>query len=280
MLGATLVKNYQLKYDVYATSRADFIGNLSRKFMEFDLLENSYENLLEWSKPDIILHCAAVTDLDYAENNVDTTMDINAKSVKKFTSYNKTIKLIFISSDAVFPSQLNMAIESDSTKPETIYGRSKEMAEKYILNAGDPHLAIRTTIIGVNINKQKEGFVEWIINSIKNKNKITLFHDVIFTPISIWELSDELEWIIESKLSGLLHISSNKAITKYDLGLKICNKLGLDCSLIQKGSIDDFFFKAKRSKNQTLNSNYYFSKSNREVIKIDDTINCIIKHLI
>jgi len=280
MLGATLVKNYQEKYDVYATSRTDFLGNTSKNFLKFDLLEKSYDKLIDWSAPDIILHCGAITDLDYSEVEKKITTAVNANSVKKFLGYGSDLRVILISSDAVFPDKIKMAKETDQPMPQNVYGRSKEIAEKYILRNGNHNLAIRTTIIGKNINKKKVGFLEWIINSINNEKKITLFDDVFFTPITIWNLSDELEWIINNKISGLLHISCNEEISKYDLGLKICEKMGLDNSLIVRGSIDDFYFNAKRSKDQTLDSTYYKSISNRGNISVEDIVNTIAQHFL
>ena len=278
MLGATLVKNYHEKFDVYATSKSDFTNNPSKNFLKFDLLENSYDRLIEWSNPDIILHCGAITDLDYSESEKKITNAVNAESVKKFLEYGSDLRMILISSDSVFPDKLNMAKEVDQTMPQNVYGSSKEIAEKYILEYGNPHVVVRTTIIGKNINKQKIGFVDWIINSLQNGKKITLFYDAIFTPITIWSLSDELEWIIQNNISGVLHISSNEAISKYELGLRICKRLGFDSSLISKDSIDNYTFKAKRSKNQTLDSNYYWSLSNRRPISVEDTINLVVKH--
>ena len=171
-----------------------------------------------------------------------------------------------------------MAKESDLTQPHNVYGKSKEIGENYLLVAGKPHLAIRTTILGKNLNLKKIGFLEWMINSIKVGEKITLFEDAIFTPITIWNLCDELDWIIKNEIFGTVHISSNEVISKYDLGIRICERMGLDFSLINKGSIGDFSFKAKRSKDQSLNSENYFKLSRRKNISIDDVVDSVVKN--
>lgn len=280
MLGSTLVKYLQKKFDVYATSRSDFEENHSKNFLRFDLLEDSYDRLMGWADPDLVIHAGAITDLDYAEDNINITHKINGESVKKFLSDDFNSRIIFISSDAVFSENIHMAKESDVISPHNVYGKSKQIGENYLLEAGEPHLVLRTTILGKNLNVKKVGFLEWMINSIKNGERITLFDDAIFTPITIWNLCDELEWIIKNSISGAIHISSDKGISKYNLGIKVCKKMELDWSLINRGSINDFSFKAKRANDQSLNSENYFKLSNRKFISIDDIVNSIVKNFI
>lgn len=221
---------------------------------------------------------AAITNVDYCEDHPEKTMTVNGESVNKFLQSDAGTRLVFISSDAVFPDGLHLATEKDKTGPETVYGKSKELGEKYIQNAGEHHFAIRTTIVGKNINPSNQGFVEWIINSVKNEIFITLFDDVLFTPITIWHLAEELKWVIENDISGIIHIAGQGPISKYDFGFSICEKLGLDTTFIRKDSIDNIEFKAKRSKDQTMNSSLYESIYHRKLPKKNDTIELIVKY--
>jgi dTDP-4-dehydrorhamnose reductase len=120
--------------------------------------------------------------------------------------------------------------------------------------------------------------VEWIINSVKNGKEITLFDDALFTPITIWSLADELEWIIENNISGIIHIAGKESVSKYDFGMKICDGLGLDTSLILRGSIDTVTFKAKRSKDQTMDSSRYQELTGRTLPTTIETVDLIIQN--
>ena len=155
MLGATLVMKCQDNFEVFATDKTNFKGNPANKFFSFDLLSNSLDAIIEWSKPDFIIHCAAITNLDYCEENPQQALKVNAESVQKFFQSNTKAKVIFISSDAVFADGIYMVKEKNETAPETVYGKSKEVGEKYIREAGYPHLAIRTTIVGKNLNGEQ-----------------------------------------------------------------------------------------------------------------------------
>jgi len=186
--------------------------------------------------------------------------------------------LIFISSDAVFPDGIHMATEKDQTSPENVYGKTKETGEKYIKDASGNHVVIRTTIVGKNINPSYQGFVEWIVNSVKNGKEITLFEDVLFTPITTWHLANEMEWIMGSNISGIVHVAGGEPISKYDFGKKICKGLELDTKLIRKGSMDNIKFNAKRSNDQTMDSGFYNSISNHFLPSADETVDIIVEH--
>ena len=278
MLGATLVEKWQDNYGVFATDKENFTENPAINFMEFDLLSKSYDELIDWASPDVIVHCAAITNVDHCEEHPERAMAVNADSVKKFSQSDPNAKLIFISSDAVFPDGLHLASEKDGTAPENVYGKTKETGEKYITNFGMFHVAVRTTIIGKNINPSYQGFVEWIVNSVKNGKDITLFNDTLFTPITTWHLADELEWVINNKTLGIIHIAGNEVVSKYEFGKKVCAGLGLDTNLIHRGSIDNIDFRAKRSKDQTMDSGYYQGLSHRTLPSLADTMELIIQH--
>jgi dTDP-4-dehydrorhamnose reductase len=278
MLGALLVKNWQDKFVIFATDKVNYIDNPAKHFMPFDLLSKSFGALVDWAQPDLIIHCAAITNVDYCEDNPEQAMAVNAESVSKFLKEGSEAKLIYISSDAVFPDGIHMATEKDHTSPQNVYGKTKETGERYIKEISGDHIAIRTTIVGKNINSSYQGFVEWIVTSVKNGKEITLFDDVLFTPISTWHFKSELEWIMANDISGIVHVVGGEAISKYDFGRKICLGLGLGTSLIHKGSIYNTNFNAKRSIDQTMDSGYFRSISNRTSHSMRDTVDIIAKH--
>jgi dTDP-4-dehydrorhamnose reductase len=280
MLGATLSLLWQDKYNIFATDHNDYPGNKIKNFKLFDLLEDSYEELIRWSNPDIIVHCAAMTNVDECENHPKQAMVINSESVNKILLNTCNIKVIFISSDAVFADGHSMATEGVISDSETIYGKSKIKAEQYLLNSGHNHLVIRTTIVGKNINKNKKGFVEWIVDSVIDKKYIILFNDVSFTPITIWHLAKEIEWCINNNISGLLHISGKNPITKFKFGIELCQYIGLNTKFIKKGNLNNIKFKSKRSNDQTISSEHYENISNRKMPSVRDTLVSLTKNFI
>ena len=121
-------------------------------------------------------------------------------------------------------------------------------------------------------------FVEWMVGSLRKGKEITIFEDALFTPITIWHLADEIEWIMDQDISGFIHIAGTDPVSKYDFCFRICENLGLDTDLMRKGSIENMSFKARRSKDQTLDSTYYQNQTGRSLPSTEDTVQLITKH--
>lgn len=276
MLGSSLANELSKNYKVFGTGSSKI--SLPIDYKVFDLRTDSYKKLIEWSNPEIIIHCAALTDGNYCENNFNDAFNINGFSVKKLIKYsNESVKIIYISTDAVFSSKLSMANENDCSEPENIYGKSKELGEFFLINSKRNFLILRTTIVGLNSFRNKTGFVEWIIDSIQNKKTISLFDDVLFTPITIWDFINEIIYLIERNIntSEILHICGSENITKYEFGICLSKELNLDTQYIKKGLISNFKERAKRSNDQTLDCTYYQDKYKRSLPNLSETIKSI-----
>jgi dTDP-4-dehydrorhamnose reductase len=276
MLGSTLAIELSRKHKVFGTGNSDI--SLPINYRIFDLSNDSYDELIDWSQPELIVHCAAITNGNYCHENPLKAFEINGLSIQNFliTTNNKT-KIIYISTDAVFPSSIHLAKELDCVFPENVYGKSKELGEFFLKTAIDrSYTIIRTTIVGLNINKNKTGFVEWIINMAKENRELGLFADVQFSPISIWDLVNEIAFLIDTDNinSETLHIAGELS-TKYKFGRKLLKTLCLPTNKLYKNLISSYEDRAKRSNDQSLDSSFYQKKYNRNSVSLDQTINKI-----
>ena len=280
MLGATLVNEYKNYFNVYATGNSNFTQQYIN-YKKFDLKSKSYKELIEWSDPDIILHSGALTNGNYCEENPNDAFNINGISVQKFLkATNNDVKIIYISTDAVFPSSIHLANEKDCVFPENVYGKSKELGEFFLNSSVNRNYTIiRTTIVGLNINKEKKGFVKWIINSAISGEKVGLFTDVMFTPISIWDLANEINYLMKTGNinSEILHIGG-ELCSKYVFGYKLLKTLNISTKNLSKSLISSFKDRAKRSNDQSLDSSFYQKRYNRTLPTIDEVILNIKKH--
>ena len=274
MLGGALCKELSKYYNIYCTGKSSY-KSFYYPYKKFNLSSNKYDELINWSNPNIIILSGAITDGNYCNNNPSEANLINGTSVKKFLkSTKKNVKIIYISTDAVFSNKISMAKENDLTNPESIYGKSKELGEQYLINSNRKFIIIRTTIVGLNKFKNPEGFVDWIIKSSINKEKIKLFQDVIFNPISVWDLTKEILFLIKKSdfTNKIFHISGDQLITKYKFGIKLLKELNLPSDKIKKGKIINFEMRAKRSNDQSLDCSLYKNLYNRKLPKIDLTM--------
>lgn len=281
MLGATLYNYFKFQYQVYTTSTQPLIPEITQEnYKAFDLNESSFSPLTDWAKPDVIIHSGALTKGDYCEKHPEETLRVNGLSTLKFKQAAPEAKLIYISTDAVFPSETHLAKEADCVHPSNIYGKSKELGEFFIRESPDnnQHI-IRTTIVGLNLHPKRQAFAEWIIRTLSNKQSINLFTDVVFTPISIWHLAEELNHLInQQNYPKVLHISGSEVISKYTFGFELAKSLGLDTSLINQSKLADVPLVAKRANDQSLDCSLYESTSARKLPNLKETIQSFVNN--
>lgn len=280
MLGSSLAIELSRSHNVYATGNSKISLPLNYKI--FDLSNECYKELIDWSQPELIIHCAALTNGNYCQNNPLEAFNVNGCATKKLMDASADdVKIMYVSTDAVFSSSLHMAKETDCPSPENVYGKSKELGEFFLLNSNRDYLILRTTIVGLNAYGDKKGFVEWILNSVKSKENISLFDDVLFTPISIWDFILEIGFLIDqdSYKSKVLHLAGGEANTKYEFGKTLLEELSLETTYIKKGYISKFTDRAKRSNDQSLDCSHYQKENKRKLPNLKETIISLKKNI-
>ena len=277
MLGSSLAVALSKKHKVFGTGNSKM--SLLTNYKKFDLSSGSYKELIDWSRPELIIHCAALINGNYCEKNYKDAFNINSYSIKNLIDSSEDhVKIIYISTDAVFSSKLHMAVENDCTAPDNVYGKTKELGEFFLINSGRDYLVLRTTIVGNNINNSNgKGFVEWILKSVKNKQEVTLFSDVLFNPISIWDFIEEIIFLIESDsfYSNIFHLCGIESVTKYDFGIELIKEYKLNEDFIIKSKITQYIDRAKRSNDQTMDCSKYINLTKRKLPELSKTIKSI-----
>ena len=197
MLGKSLKKYFPKATYLNGRKDLDFTSNNT------DILVNSLGQF------DYIIHCAAITDLNYCEIYPQQAYDIHVKAVKLLQK--KTNKLIYISTNPI--------------QSKKVYYITKKMGEEITLKR-ENDLVIRTNIIGDG------GLVKWALDNLKKGKKIKGFSNVIFNPIHVDQLSKFIFKNIE-KYKGVLNLASLNHISKYNFLKFLASKYKIDSNLIQ-----------------------------------------------
>ena len=219
--------------------------------------------------PRVIINCAANVNVDDLENNEKLAFSINAngaENIAKVCKSNK-IRLLHISSDAVFDGKKGMYVEEDMTNPVNIYAKSKILGEKLISKNLENYVIIRTNFYG--FHKQDKFLFNWILSKLKNNEKFPGFNDVFFNPLEVTNLSKMIYELSEKNFCGILHLSSDEIFSKFEFATKISEFFGFDSNLIKKASIDELGLNAKRPKNTTLVNNKAKNLLDTKIQKLD-----------
>ena len=258
-LGINLIYFLQKKYN--------FIFNVHKSKLFFEnvnycnyfkdkkaITEKNLFEKLNTIKPDILINCAANTNLDYCEKYPNKTKFVNEVLPDLLSNVCKklSIKFVHISTDHLYRGLDSIKKkENFVTNPVNIYGLQKEISEKKVLRNNKNSIIIRTNFFGYSPKKKQ--FLDTIIECAKNNKKLTLYTDYFFTPISTKYLSKIIFLLLRKNFRGIVNVVSDESLSKYDFGLKVLKTLNLDKSFIVKSKMKNIH-RAKRCKNLSLSN--------------------------
>ena len=181
--------------------------------------------VLEAVKPDVVIHCAAWTAVDLAEDEdkVDKVRAINVEGTKNIANACKELdaKMVYISTDYVFDGQGEEPWQADCKKyaPLSVYGQSKLDGELAVASILEKFFIVRTAwVFGVNGNN----FIKTMLKVGKNRDKLTVVCDQIGTPTYTLDLSVLLVDMIETEKYGYYHATNEGGyISWYDFTVEI-----------------------------------------------------------
>lgn len=253
LLGSNLCFMYRENFEVIATSRKK--PNIKGcNNVKLDITVREDVKKAEKLNPDMIIHCAALTNVDYCEEHPEEAKEVHvtgsknmAELARKTNSY-----LVHISTDAVFDGKKGNYSEKDTTKPMNIYGETKLEAEKEVLRIHKQSAVVRTTIYGWN-KKDQFSIAEWMLDKLENDKELTGFKDIFFSPILVNNLGEAILELYELKYKGIINVAGSESCSKLEFAYKIAETFNLDKKKIVPIMSDNINFKAKRSKKATLN---------------------------
>ena len=251
--------NGQLGYDVAneLIRRGHIV--ISAGHNEMDITDSTQVNtFIRNNSPDVVIHCAAWTAVDLAEDHIDDTMAVNAIGTQNIADACKNIncKMIYISTDYVFDGNGNKPWkQGDTCHQLNIYGSSKYKGELAVQNTLEKYFIVRIAwVFGINGNN----FVKTMLKLGKSHDTLTVVNDQIGTPTYTADLARLLADMAETTRYGIYHVTNEGGyISWYDFTCEILrqaatyNNIYSNVNVIPVGS-DAYPTKAKRPSNGRL----------------------------
>ncbi len=277
LLGSNLAFAYRDKYKVLGIYHTHKVNIEGIRAVNLNLLDaDKIDELINKFHPDVLIHCAALTDVDRCEEDKTLAYQLNVEVTKNVVrSLEKArCQLVYISTDSVYDGTKG-DFQEEQVNPINYYGQTKLLGEKFALDYKDT-LIIRTNFFGWNI-QEKFSLAEWILNSLKNGKPINAFYDVIFSSIYTKFLAEILYEAFHKNLNGIYNLGSTDSLSKHDFAMRISEIFQLNKHLINKISVDSFPFKAKRGKNLSLDVRKIQDALDIRLPKIEDSIKAFYK---
>ena len=255
LLGQKLVKLFlsKLTYEIHALSRGE--NRLHNKegytYYNIDLLvKPDLLKVLDQIRPDVIIHTAAMTNVDACEVQQEECDHMNIEVVENILSYCKgrAVYLVHLSTDFIFDGNKgDVYKEDDMAHPVNYYGLSKWKSE-IMIEASKVDCAILRTILvyGLVDDHDRSNIVLWVKNSLENEKDIYVVTDQLRMPTYAEDLAEACWLAVESRAKGVYNVSSNELMSIYDIALSIADAFGLDKKYIHPVTTKDLSLPAKR----------------------------------
>ncbi len=266
LLGICLLESFGRDYDILGASR----NPSDHSTLTFDISDKD-DTISHISdiKPDLVIHSAAITDVDYCELNKEEAWKTNVEGTRNIVDacLKTGCKLIYVSTDYVFDGEKGMYKEDDETKAVNYYGLSKLEGEKIVVGSGLPNVIARTSVLYGGYDRRLT-HATWMIDKLGKNEEIKMATDRYKCPTLTDNLSEMIKDLHEKDVTGIYHTSGSERISMYDFAVNIAEVFDLDQDLIKPQTTTEFKQPAKRPVDSSLD----VSKAEKLGIEIFNTI--------
>jgi dTDP-4-dehydrorhamnose reductase len=226
--------------------------NAQKKMQYLDITsEKDVMFLMQKIKPRVVIHTAAMTDVDDCEIHPQIAMGINAEGTRNLVSAANQIgaKFVYLSTDYVFNGEKGLNKEEDPVAPINVYGESKLAGEKIVLQECRDFIIARTSVI---YGSAEGNFATWLLSRLAQKKQLSIVDDQYASPTYNRDLAEQLKALIQNDAQGIFHTAGGERLNRYQFALKIVDFFGYDNTLIKPVDINALPWIAKRPHDSSL----------------------------
>ena len=243
----------QLGHDVMDELALRGIEGFGVDVEEMDITDRTAcETVISQEKPDAVIHCAAYTAVDAAEDNLELCRKINAEGTRNIARVCKAmdIKMMYISTDYVFNGGGERPWEPDDHRePLNVYGLTKYEGEIAVEQNVQKYFIVRIAwVFGVN----GKNFIKTMLRLGKEKGAVSVVDDQIGSPTYTYDLARLLVDMIQTDKYGRYHATNEGLCSWYEFACEIFRQAGMDEVKVTPVDSDGFPAKAKRPSNSRM----------------------------
>jgi dTDP-4-dehydrorhamnose reductase len=244
--------NGQLGYDVVRVGKEKGFEMIGTGRSELDITsKQSVHDFVLNLKPDAIIHCAAYTAVDKAEDDQDTCWSVNVDGTKYLAAAAKKVnaKFMYISTDYVFDGKGTTPFkETDTPNPVGYYGLTKYEGEKVVQSLLEEWYIIRISwVFGINGNN----FIKTMLRLGESRDQLTVVNDQFGSPTYTLDLAKLLIEMIQTEKYGIYHASNEGFTTWADFAKEVFSQAGLTVN-VEGIPTDEYPTRAVRPKNSRM----------------------------
>ncbi len=242
----------QLGYDVMGELAKRGIEAVGVDIQEMDITDpESVDRVIKEAAPDAVIHCAAYTAVDAAQDNEELCRKVNVFGTANIAKVCKElgIKMMYISTDYVFNGEGERPWEPDDERhPLSVYGQTKYEGELEVTKRLENYFIVRIAwVFGVN----GKNFVRTMLNLAKTHDTITVVNDQYGSPTYTYDLARLLVDMILTDKYGIYHATNEGICTWYEFACEIFRQAGAKVDVVPVSSAQ-YAAKAHRPTNSRM----------------------------
>lgn len=254
LLGQKLVGllTKQPNVELIATARGDnrlpFLEGYMYRSMDITDRQQVLDTITD-VRPDVVIHGAAMTDVDKCETQKDDCWAQNVHAVEYIIEACRATGafLLHVSTDFIFDGAAGPYDETAEANPISFYGWSKQAGETAVIHSGI-HWAIARTVLvyGIAHDMSRSNIILWVKKSLEDGKNIKVVTDQWRSPTLAEDLAMGCYLIANKEAEGIFNISGKEVLTPYEMAIKTADYFGLDKSLIAQADSSTFTQVARR----------------------------------
>jgi len=232
---------------------------------DFDITDReAVEKYFKTIRPDLVIHCAAFTNVDGAESQADTAMLINANGTKNIAYAAREVgaEVVYFSTDFVFDGKKGEPyLEDDPARPASVYGKSKYAGECSLREILPAHYIVRIAWL---YGRHGSNFVYTIRNAARENKELKVVDDQIGSPTFTVDVAYHLRCIVERGQWGTWHLSAEGETSRYQFAQEVLKNCGIETP-VRPVSTEEFPLPAPRPSYGVLSNQKYFKECGRKM---------------
>ncbi|MCM1190760.1 MAG: dTDP-4-dehydrorhamnose reductase [bacterium] len=242
----------QLGYDVVNELNGRGIETVGVDIEEMDITDAaSVERVIKEAAPDAVIHCAAYTAVDAAEENEELCHRVNADGSRNIAKVCREldIKMIYISTDYVFDGQGERFWEPDDERaPQSVYGRTKYEGELAVQELLEKYFIVRIAwVFGIN----GKNFVKTMLKLSQNHDTLRVVNDQFGSPTYTYDLAKLLADMVMTEKYGVYHATNEGTCSWYEFACAIFEEAGIAMKVVPV-TTQEYGAKASRPANSRM----------------------------
>ena len=201
----------------------------------------SVASILDQARPEVIVNCAAMTDVDGCERDPWQAFVVNAQLPAQLAreSTSRGAHLVQVSTDYVFDGEAGPYAEDDRPNPRGVYALTKHMGEQAVRALAKSWAIGRTAVVYGWPPAGRNNFGAWLVATFANGQRVNLFSDQYVSPSLALNAAQLIAELAERRLPGMWNVAGASVVNRVEFGAALCERFGFDPQLVTPTRLAD-----------------------------------------